>query len=216
MKFKRLTAVLAAMVMSLSMVTAASAEDVSYDDSTAYVISDTENSTAAYAATKTLDQLKAEFPDGSYYSKTGKACSCHDAKSNPCYWDDSCDCINYDVSIQCAAFAKYVFYNLRGYKWDNGTTTWLSISNVTGTTAKNALYGVPAGTYVLVKPSADSYKEHSLSIVGTTSTTVTVYDANSGKYRSNGEYYTSCRVRYTTLKWEEFANQYGYIAKIVK
>lgn len=156
------------------------------------------------------------YPDGSYFSKTGKACSCHGGNlGNPCSWNHSCDCINYDSSIQCVAFAKYVFYNLRGYKWENGTTTQIGITNATATTAKNALYGVPMGTYVLVRRNSSS-AEHSLSIIETTSTTVTVYDANSGYCAANNTDYSKCKVRYLTLKWEKFAEQYKYIIKTVE
>lgn len=205
MKFKRLTAVLAAMVMSLSMVTAASAEDVSYDDSTAYAISDTENSTAAYAATSKLNQLLAEYPDGSYYSNTKKACTCHRSGYNPCDWDIDCDCINYDYSIQCVAFAKYVFYNLRGFKWANGQIVCTNVSNVTAEKAKSILKGTPAGTYVNGKQYGKG--EHAISIVSTSDSGLYVYEAN---------YEGHCRVRYKEWTWEEFANYMPYFYKVVK
>lgn len=123
--------------------------------------------------------------------------------------------MNYDASIQCVAFAKYVFYNLRGYKWANGTTTQLGITNATAETAKNALRRVPAGTYVLVKRGA-GYAEHSLAIVGTNADYVTVYDTNSGWCEANKTDYSMCRVRYLRLTWEQFAEQYKYIIKTVK
>lgn len=53
----------------------------------------------------------ASYPEGSYYSTTGSACSCH----NWCSWSSSCTCKKYDSSSQCAAFAKYIFYTAKGY-----------------------------------------------------------------------------------------------------
>lgn len=218
MKFKKLTSVFAAAVMAFSMAVTAYADhnlgSVDPEEARAMQAYLGEEEATVYEARKTLDQLKAEYPDGSYYSKTGKACSCHDHGYNPCDWNSGCDCINFDASLQCVAFAKYVFYNLRGYKWINGSTTWLNITNSTADKAKNALLGVPAGTYVLVK-RGPGYDEHSLSIVGTTSNKVTVYDANSDYCPANGKDYNKCMVRYWTMSWDEFAAQYQYIYKYV-
>lgn len=205
MKFKRLAAVLAAATMALTMVTSASAEEAFNVDSTTGIVSEDDNSATAYAATKTLSQLLAEYPNGSYYSKTGKACTCHRSGYNPCYWDDSCDCINYDYSIQCVAFAKYVFYNLRGYKWANGTVACTNVSTNTAEKAKSILKGVPQGTYVNGKQYGNG--EHAISITSTSEYGLYVYEAN---------WQGTCQVRYQYWTWENFANYMPYIYKVVK
>lgn len=220
MKFKRITAVITAAVMALSMVTAASAEDNESPTSTSISeqmsiyneIDNIGNNAETYATSSKLDELYAEYPDGSYYTYNKKACTCH----TWCDFYSDCNCIKYDASSQCVAFAKYVFYNLRGKKWSAGTTTQLGVNNVTATTARNALQGVPEGTYVLVDVR-NSTSDHALSIISTSANGVTVYDANSHAIRntSTGTYYGNCQVRYKYLTWVEFANQYSYIYKTV-
>ena len=70
-----------------------------------------------------LDVLFAEFPVGSYFSYTGKACTCH----NRCSYYGGCDCISiyydpekngepvYLYSCQCMGFAHMVFYKIFGF-----------------------------------------------------------------------------------------------------
>lgn len=215
MKFKKLTSVFAAAVMAFSMAVTAYADhnlgSVNPEEARAMQAYLGEEEATVYEARKTLADIKREYPDGSYYTYDGGPCECH----SWCEYYSNCNCIKYDDSSQCVAFAKYVFYNLRGYKWVNGSTTWLNITNNTATESKNALLGVPAGTYVLAKRNSGSL-EHSLSIVGTTSTTVTVYDANSGYCSANKKSYNNCKVRYLTMTWAEFAAQYQYVYKYVK
>lgn len=214
MKFKKLTSIFAAAVMAFSMAATAYADHNlgSVDPEEARTMQAYLGEEAnVYEARKTLAEIKREYPDGSYYTYDGGPCACH----SWCEYYSDCNCIKYDASSQCVAFAKYVFYNLRGYKWVNGSTTWLNITEATAAKAKNALLGVPTGTYVLVQ-RATGYAEHSLSIVGTTSTTVTVYDANSGYCSANNKSYNNCKVRYLTMSWEQFAAQYQNIYKYVK
>lgn len=142
----------------------------------------------------------SEYPNGSYYSLTGVACSCHGGSlGNPCYWDNSCDCINFDNSIQCAAFAKYIFYLAKGYHYSSGSRTTKNVS-LTSTTAKSNLRNLSQGTYIRVLTN-NGY-EHSLAIVGTSSTGITVYHANYGG---------SCKVNYKTYTWANFASAFPYL-----
>ncbi len=76
----------------------------------------------AYIARR-LDVVFSEFPVGSYFSYTGKACTCH----NKCSYYGGCDCISdYNdpekgnalvrlYSCQCMGFAHYMFYKLFGF-----------------------------------------------------------------------------------------------------
>ena len=69
-----------------------------------------------------IDQILKEFPVGSYFSKTGKPCTCH----GKCNWYDGCQCISvYDdpengkeiwlYSIQCMGFSHLCFYKIFGF-----------------------------------------------------------------------------------------------------
>ena len=212
MKFKRLTAVFTAAVMVLSMATTASAEDdfnenfvsnsisaeMSIDNDFNDDIDSGENGAVTYAATKTLDELKEEYPNGSYYTYNGKACQTHANCSYSIY--SPCNCINYDDSIQCVAFAKYVYYNLRGKKWSINDRTYLNIEYPSGATLKSYLQGKPAGTYIYYITANGN--DHSLAITNTSSTGITVYEANS-------ETNDLCGVRYRYYSWDRFAERFS-------
>lgn len=224
MKLKKLTAVFTAAVMALSMATAASAETPQLDLDAEITIDvecpvhdfelgtgvDNNDGIDTHEARLSLADLKEKYPNGSYYSQNGKACGCH----GWCDYDVSynyntgayCNCINYDSSIQCIAFSKYVFYNIKGYKWADGTTSYKNVSNVTATTAKNALKGTSQGSYVLVK-GRNSGIYHAFTYIASDDNYITLYDANSNL--------VDCKVRYIQMTWTAFANAYSYIEKVV-
>lgn len=165
-----------------------------------------------------MASIYGTFPDGSYYTKNGQACTCH----SWCDWNVSyntitkeyCNCRIYDNSIQCVAFAKYIFYNARGYKWSEGETIYKNVTNITAETAKSALRFTYFGSYVLV--ISNNGNEHSFAVLDTTDTGIKIYDANSQRPRGNGKNYEPCQVRMKTLTWQEFANQYRTIIKVVQ
>lgn len=224
MKLKKLTAVFTAAVMALSMATAASAETMQPDFDTEITAStecpvhdfeigagiDGNDGIDTHESRLTLSDLLAKYPNGSYFTKNEKACTCH----GWCDYDvsynyttgESCNCINYDASIQCIAFSKYVFYNIKGYKWANGTTSYKNVNNVTATTAKNALKGTSQGSYVLVK-GKNSGIYHAFTYIASDDNYITLYDANSNL--------VDCKVRYTKMTWTAFANAFSYIEKVV-
>lgn len=218
MKFKRFTAVITTVVMAFSMVTAASAEDalsanlassnvsteMSIENVFSYEPDSGVNGTATYAATKTLNELLKEYPNGSHYTYDGKACETHKNCSYSIY--SPCNCINYDDSIQCVAFAKYVYYNLRGKKWSTNDRTYLNLKNPSGATLKSYLYGKPAGTYIYFYTANGN--DHSLAITNTTSTDITVYEANS---MTND----LCGVRYTKYSWDDFSKRFSELVHYV-
>lgn len=190
---KKLSAVFAAVLMTATLATSASAATVG---------ANTEDYLAANSATstKSVSLPLAQYPDGSYYSLTGKACTCHGGSlGNPCYWDNSCDCINFDVSIQCAAFAKYVYYVVNGTHTYSHNKTYKNL-DLTASTARSTLQSLPVGTYLRVQTS-NGY-DHSIAIAGTSSTGITIYHANYGR---------PCKVRYQTLTWANFANAFDYL-----
>ena len=189
---KKLSAILAAAVMTVTLAISASAAVVDTDMSEQPI---TESPASTISASLPL----AAYPDGSYYSLTGKACTCHTMTYNPCYWDNSCDCINFDLSIQCAAFAKYIYYVVNGKHTSNSTTINKNMS-LTAATAKSTLQSLPVGTYLRVRTSGGS--QHSIAIAGTSSTGITIYHANYG---------SPCKVRYQTLDWATFASSYNYL-----
>lgn len=190
MKFKKLTAIFAAAMMALSMATTASA---------ATIPDSVENSMAVetYSTTSASFPL-AEYPAGSYYSSTGAACTCH----SWCNWDSNCTCTKFDLATQCAAFARYVYYRANGVKYTStvNTNTTTINSSVNATTARSYLQGLPTGTYVRLRTS-NGY-QHSVAIMGTSATGITIYQANYGG---------KCLVSYVTYTWSDFASRFPYL-----
>ena len=137
----------------------------------------------------------SNYPEGSYFSSTGSACTCH----SWCDWNSNCTCLKFDNSTQCAAFAKYIFYLAKGYHYSSGTTTG-KYTSLTSSNAASNLKGLSTGTYIRVMTS-NGY-DHSLAIVSTSSNGITVYHANYGG---------ACKVRYQTYTWANFATAFPYL-----
>ncbi len=193
---KKLSAVFAAVMMTATLAIPANAATVNESNTKTndYLVAQ------STVSTKSVSLPLAQYPDGSYYSLTGKACTCHGGSlGNPCYWDNSCDCINFENSIQCAGFAKYVYYLVNGTHTYSNSKTYKNL-NLTATTAKNTLQSLPVGTYLRVQTS-NGY-DHSIAIAGTSSTGITIYHANYGG---------PCKVRYQTVTWASFANSFDYL-----
>lgn len=218
MKFKRLAAVFTAAVMALSMATAASAENTSNTFSAServYLddLPDGYDEAANFTeigetfSAKAVSLPLAEYPNGSYYTKNGKACSgCH----KWCNWnkltngDEQCNCIVFDSSSQCVAFAKYVYYKTHGTHWTTDKRVYVR-DTLDGNAYKSYLLDKPAGTYIYCYTKNDN--EHIMSVAKTSSTGITIYDANNNM--------GDCRVRYTYYKWDDFAANYPYLVNYV-
>lgn len=214
MKIKKLTAVFTAVVMALSMATAASAENTSntfsanervylddlpdgYDEAANFT--EVEETYSARSVSLPL----ADYPNGSYYTKNGKACSgCHAW----CNWnkltngDEQCNCIVFDSSSQCVAFAKYVYYKTRGTHWTTANRVYID-KDLDAASYKSYLMGKPAGTYIYCLTQRGN--DHIMSIAETSSTGITIYDAD---YTG-----TDCVVRYKTFSWSTFASTYPHL-----
>lgn len=150
-----------------------------------------------------LAKMMAEYPEGSYYSTTGEACTCHSG----CDWTSNCTCIKYkdnngvSVASQCAGFAMQVYDVVMGRRYCNSESTRTKTINqtLTASTAKKYLKGRAIGTYVRVKSGST---RHSVAIISTSETGITVYQANYGG---------KCLVSYVTYNWEEFAQHFPYL-----
>ena len=196
MKFKRLTAALAALMMTATLVISANAATVneSSTDMNNYLVEESADSI------QSVSLPLSEYPDRSYYSVTGKKCTCHGPGYNPCYWDNSCDCINFDNSIQCVAFAKYAYYRSHGYRYNSNSKIVVD-KDLSGSLAKSYLKDKPQGTYVYGKSGSSP---HAVVIVATTSTSITFYHAN-------GYSKEPCKVRCETRTWDYFASYFTHL-----
>lgn len=168
------------------------------------------NVQAAAAATVTYVHGKripiTIYPNGSYYNKTGRACTCHDSaerctniNSNgvgTCY-----SCEKFNGSAQCAAFAHYVYNYLWGFKVNKDTDKNPRNELInSGPAAREFLWSIESGTHLRVVINTNKYYgEHSLTIAEVGTTGVTIYHANG----SGG-----CEVEYEFLTFENFASKY--------
>lgn len=166
----------------------------------------------AYIARR-LDVVFSEFPVGSYFSYTGKACTCH----NKCSFYGGCDCISdYDdpekdgalvrlYSCQCMGFAHYMFYKLFGfidrteYKESEGkyySLGSLKPAQMTVANVKNLFKDAKTGANVRI-PGA---KKHSFIVLSTNEEGMYIYHANTG---------VPCKVDCWFWTWEKFVSIYA-------
>lgn len=144
------------------------------------------------------------YPHGSYYTKNGNPCKsvsaggCHESGA-VCKYEEIGTCPNckyYNGGVQCVAFAHYIYYQIWGVDVSGKDENEVDTSS--GAKAREFLWSISSGTELRVRLK-DSIYEHSLVVVGTSRTDVTIYHANgSGK----------CQVEYQTLTFEGFASKY--------
>ncbi len=140
-----------------------------------------------------------DYPSGSYYSTRKGGCTCH----SWCNWDSNCDCIKFDNSIQCDGFAKYIYYV--SHKHNHVTNEKLVYKNKTMNAdyAKSLFKGTPTGTYIRV-----NYDNHSIAIIDTSDSDITIYHANVDN--------KTCKVKYETITWESFVDRYPNLTSYQK
>ena len=138
------------------------------------------------------------YPDGSYYSKDGTECKCHKGRNNPCTVKDPGNCLVFDNSIQCMAFAKNVYYETHDYMFQ---VVIEEHTDLDADKAKRLFLNAPRGTYLRVRTSSGD--DHSIAITYTSgSSGVAVYHANYGG---------SCLVKYESYTWENFPAAFPYL-----
>lgn len=145
-----------------------------------------------------LARVMAEYPHWSNFTRTGGECTEHSSLTS---------CGYFDSGWQCAGFARYVFYNVKGRKYSASSAYKREINeNINATTAKQRLYGLSLGTYVRLDTAKTIYANpyesltgHSIAIIRTTSNDITLAQANYGG---------KCKVSYVTYTWADFAARF--------
>ena len=156
-----------------------------------------------------IDQILREFPVGSYFSKTGKPCTCH----GKCDWlHDGCECISvYDdpetgkevwlYSIQCMGFSHMCFYKIFGFM---GTTAYpnnaskyyslgsLSTSEMTVSNVKKLFSKAKTGADIRVKG-------HSMVFLKQDEDYIWILQAN---------WDSPCLIDMRKWSWEDFTARY--------
>ncbi|MBE6677724.1 MAG: hypothetical protein E7597_02890 [Ruminococcaceae bacterium] len=157
----------------------------------------------------------AEYMPGDYFSKNGRACTCHDNASINCVASgEYCNClrfVNIDgteldlLAVQCIGFARYTFYRLFGFIdadhnshlfYNAGT---IEAGNVTEQSVKQLIAHLKPGAHIRYKLA---YTQHSVILLSQNSEGFTVYQANAG---GNGIESSPCVVSTKTFTWQQFA-----------
>lgn len=158
-----------------------------------------------------------EYPPGSFFSKNGKACTCHNIPI-PRYCIDSlgdCNCMRYwptgiqetcEVDLlgaQCFAFARLVFYKCFGFldhSYINPTKFYsagsLPAGGVTESTVKELFSKADTGAHVRLS------RGHSVSIFSMTEEALYIYHGNAG---GDNVLSQPCVVSTKRYSWKEFA-----------
>lgn len=156
----------------------------------------------------TISGVNVGYSDGSYFSKNGSACKCHERGT--CGQASDCNCIVISGTSQCYGWSMWIENKLFGYneisKPSNFTTVVTNYSNCTGSGIYNKLNGkIGAGTHIRTLSSKKGYS-HSVSVISYNQNGIDITDCNySGKCQVDVRHYT----------WDSFAkfmNEYGGIS----
>jgi hypothetical protein len=163
----------------------------------------------------------AEYMPGSFFSKNGKACTCHNDPKIDCIEStNGCNCMrywpsgvssNYEIDLlgaQCFAFARFVFYRCFGFidhSYYSGNLYYnvgsLSSGSVTANSVKELLMKTKTGAHVRLT------RGHSVSVFTMDDNYITVYHGNAG---GDGVASQACVVSTKKYTWADFAT---YAAK---
>ena len=155
----------------------------------------------------------AEHMPGTFFTRNGKACTCH--YTADCIANGSdCNCMRYYptgnkdtcevdlLGVQCFAFARLVFYKCFGFIDHSMNSSLfysvgsLSRSQVSEASVKNLLMKAAPGAHVRLA------RGHSVSILTMDEDFIVIYHGNSG---GDGVTTESCIVSTRRYTWAEFA-----------
>ena len=159
--------------------------------------------------------MKEHMP-GTFFSKDGKACHCHNSSPTFCIESiNGCNCMRYYptgykdtceidlLGAQCFAFARMVFYKCFGFidhsmnqdlYYNVGS---LPRGSVTPKTVKELMMKAAPGAHVRLAPG------HSVSILTMDEDFIVIYHGNAG---GDGVVAQPCVVSTRRYTWEQFAN----------
>lgn len=150
-----------------------------------------------------------EYTANTYFTYNGNECTDHGTVNgvyigNPCSPKVSCNCKNFEASIQCVGFARYVYTTYHGYSIDSKEKTNYNKSISSSQEAKDLLKDLPKGTFIKVKTltSSGSLVTHFMIVSDTTDDTVLLYHANYGG---------NCRVRNMRMSYNTYATNFPYV-----
>lgn len=152
---------------------------------------------------------------GTFFSKNGKACTCHNTASTYCIQSEgNCNCMRYyptgkketcEVDLlgaQCFAFARMVFWKCFGFIDHSMNQSLyysvgsLSSGSVTANSVKALMMKARTGAHVRLKAG------HSVSVLTVDEDFIVIYHGNAG---GDGVVSQPCIVSTRRYTWEQFA-----------
>ncbi len=157
-----------------------------------------------------------EHMPGTYFTKNGQACTCHNTSSNYCIISEgNCNCMRYYptgvretceidlLGAQCFAFSRMVFWRCFGFiDHSNNSALYYSVGSlssggVTANSAKELLMQAAPGAHVRLSVG------HSMTILTMDEDFVVFYHGNAG---GDGVASSPCVVSTRRYTWEQFAS----------
>ncbi len=159
----------------------------------------------------------AEHMPGTFFSKNGKACTCHNNPTNSTYCIQSvgnCNCMRYYptgykesceidlLGAQCFAFARMIFWKCFGFiDHSMNASLYYSVGSlssgaVTANSVKNLLMKAAPGAHIRLAAG------HSVSILTMDEDFIVIYHGNAG---GDGVVSQPCIVSTRRYTWEQFA-----------
>ncbi len=156
-----------------------------------------------------------EYPIGSYFTKNGKRCTCHNS-SNCIASGTSCNCMRFWptgrastceidlLGVQCIGFARFCQYRLFGfidygdtaYRFQNLLGRSLSAGNWSAADAERYIKQAGVGGHIRIST-------HSIVIVEIRNDGFTTYECNG---KTSG---SECKVYSRSFTWKSFYQAYG-------
>ncbi len=159
----------------------------------------------------------AEHMPGTFFSKNGRACTCHNNPTNSTYCIQSvgnCNCMRYYptgyketcqidlLGAQCFAFARMIFWKCFGFiDHSMNESLYYSVGSlssgaVTANSVKNLLMKAAPGAHIRLAAG------HSVSILTMDEDFIVIYHGNAG---GDGVVSQPCIVSTRRYTWEQFA-----------
>lgn len=191
------------------------AENTLYSDYGAALASSDSDYSGPYVQVGNVTLPLADHMPGTYFTKNGKACTCHNTSSTYCIQSvGNCNCMRYYptgiketckvdlLGAQCFSFARMVFWTCFGFidhsaneslYYNVGT---LSSGAVTANSIKALLMKAAPGAHVRLAAG------HSVSILTMDEDFIVIYHGNAG---GDGVASSPCVVSTRRYTWEQFA-----------
>lgn len=144
-----------------------------------------------------LSYIYSLYPDNSYFSTSGNACTHHYYTNANCTYTNSCGCKAYSGAIQCVGFAKYAadkYAHLSSWNPVSGDKDDTDVRMKDESDVIAYFSKLTTGAYVIMSKTGDT-TYHACMFINLSSTSVNTYDCN---------FTHDCKVSHKSYTFSEF------------